>query len=544
MHYKTLLSFLFVFITAIHLSAQPTVIKQRAYGGPGSNRFADMQFTYDGGMILAGSSFADKGIDKSQDNRDPSGATNDYWIIKIDSLGRKLWDRTMGGNSYDEARAICATRDHGYLVGGRSTSGVSHEKTQPNRGEYDFWIVKLDSTGQILWDKTIGGSDYEELNSIDTTPDGGFILGGLSLSGISGDKTTNSIGGGDYWVIKLDASGNIIWEKTIGGLEGDVLMKIRHTADGGYIAGGTSNSGIFADKSESSRGGQDYWVVKLDAAGNIEWDKTLGGNDEYENFADVIQTSDGGYVAAGFSASDISGEKTHQSKGGLDYWLVKLSAAGSVEWDKTIGGNNQDYLTNILQTKDKGLLVAGYSYSGISGDKTEPRHGSNTTLYSDTWVIKLKKGGAIEWDKTIGGNKGDNPAAILQYNHNNYIIGNSSNSPISGEKTIPLKGTSDYWLVLLHDTPEAPAFTSNKLLSLQHTVEPVNNFTVFPNPAKNFINIQSKGKAAFILADQTGKVVLSKTINGNGQIHVAHLPVGIYYLQNTTTGARQKVLIE
>ena len=133
------------------------------------------------------------------------------------------------------------TSDGGYLVGGESESGISGDKTESSIGNDDYWLVKLDSTGNILWQNTIGGSSFDGLYSIDQTTDNGYILGGYSISGISGDKTENSIGGSyDYWVLKLDASGNIVWQNTIGGSASDKLKKIMQTSDGGFIVGGTS----------------------------------------------------------------------------------------------------------------------------------------------------------------------------------------------------------------------------------------------------------------------------------------------------------------
>jgi len=186
--------------------------------------------------------------------------------------------------------------------------------------------VKLDTSGAILWQNTIGGNSTDILNSIQQTIDGGYVLGGWSNSNSWGDKTENSQGGVDYWVVKLDASGAIQWQNTIGGSDDDILYSIQQTSDGGYVLGGSSVSNISGDKTENSQGADDYWVVKLDASGALQWQNTIGGS-SYDYLRSIQQTSDGGYVLGGFSWSDSTGNKTENSQGGLDYWVVKLCGA-------------------------------------------------------------------------------------------------------------------------------------------------------------------------------------------------------------------------
>ena len=173
-------------------------------------------------------------------------------------------------------------------------------------------------TPTIQWQKTIGGSDVDKLNSLQQTADGGYILGGYSASNTSGDKTENSRGNNDYWVIKLNNSGAIQWQKTIGGSVGDYLYSIQQTTDGGYVLGGYSQSDISGDKTENHKGFYDYWIVKLNSTGTIQWQKTIGG-DDIDNLQSIQQTSDGGYMLGGYSSSSISGDKTENSKGTYDY---------------------------------------------------------------------------------------------------------------------------------------------------------------------------------------------------------------------------------
>lgn len=307
----------------------------------------------------------------------------------------------------------------------------------------------------IDWQKTFGGDWTDRLFSINQTSDGGFIIGGDSGSGISGDKTValnGNSGLGDYWIIKTDSEGSIEWQKSIGGFGAEGIKTIINpTTDGGYIVGGISYSDISGDKTENSYGYRDYWIVRLDSLGNIIWDKTLGGN-LYEDFEAIIQTPDGGFLVGGTSDSNISGNKTENKVGyvspisivGSDYWVVKLNANGGIEWQNTVGGYGNDYLTDMINTPDGGYLVSGRSDSNISGDKSENSRGTY-----DFWILKLDNTGQITWQRTIGGNGFDVAWSLCVTNNNSYIIGGRSSSDISGEKTESLIAPSgtDLWVL-------------------------------------------------------------------------------------------------
>ncbi|MCE3007156.1 MAG: hypothetical protein LW884_02240 [Bacteroidetes bacterium] len=257
------------------------------------------------------------------------------------------WDRTLGGSGLDRINSLQQTADGGYILGGASNA--------------NYWVVKLDASGNKQWDRTLGGISLDVLNSLQQTSDGGYILGGESFSDadIAGGKSENSRGNGDYWVVKLDANGNKQWDKTLGGSDWDWLSSLQQTSDGGYILGGgsVSDADIAGGKSENSRGFSDYWVVKLDANGNKQWDKTLGGNG-LDGINSLQQTADGGYILGGESSSDadIAGGKSENNQG-RDYWVVKLDANGNKQWDKTLGGSGWDVLSSLQQTSDGGYIL-------------------------------------------------------------------------------------------------------------------------------------------------------------------------------------------
>lgn len=351
------------------------------------------------------------------------------------------WQNTIGGDSTEILYSIQQTTDSGYILGGYSKSIISGDKIESSLGNFDYWIVKTDSNGNIQWQNTIGGNLYDVLFSIEQTTDGGYILGGYSKSDISGDKSENCIGYDDYWIVKTDSIGNIQWQNTIGGDSIDYLHTIHQTLDGGYILGGRSFSNISGDKTENSIGLEDYWIVKTDSVGNIQWQNTIGGSNS-DQLQSIRQTSDSGYILGGTSKSNISGDKTEDCIGFEDYWIVKTDSSGNIQWQNTIGGSNFDRLYSIQQTFDEGFMLGGHSQSNISGDKTENCQG----IY-DYWIVKTDSIGNIQWQNTIGGSGWDVLASIVQTSDNGYIIGGISSSGISGDKTEICLGNYDYWIV-------------------------------------------------------------------------------------------------
>jgi hypothetical protein len=252
-----------------------------------------------------------------------------------------------------------------------------------NYGTSDAWVVRLDALGNKIWDIDLGGTGFDSLVSNGTTSDGGFILGASSSSAANGNKTSPNYGQADYWVIKLDSNGSKEWENTFGGNLTDSIIRTLQTSDGGYIVGGTSSSGVAGNKTSPGYGGDDFWVVKLDSAGNKVWENSFGGNSN-DDLTTLQLTSDGGYILGGYSASGISGNKTSTNYGGLDYWIVKLDNDGNKMWEISFGGSADDDLYGVEPLAGGGYLLAGYSYSGISGNKTVANFGS-----SDFWVVKL-----------------------------------------------------------------------------------------------------------------------------------------------------------
>lgn len=286
---------------------------------------------------------------------------------------------------------------------------------------------------EILWEKSLGGKHSDYLLDATPTADYGFILAGSSMSDKTGNKDQKNLGNLDFWLWKMNEKGDLDWQKSIGGSGRDLLYSIANTNDGGFILGGTSESNATEGiKKENCRGNEDYWVIKLDAKGEIQWEKTLGGKGQ-DILTKVISTSNG-YLLAGSSNSNKSDDKEKNNLGGLDFWIVKLDNEGSVEWERTFGGEYQDILRSAIQTNDEGYLLGGYTNSPASDYKM------TDNLSGDYWVIKLNKAGNIEWEQTFGGEENDDLHILLQTQDGNFLIGGHSSSP-------PAKNGSDIWLI-------------------------------------------------------------------------------------------------
>ena len=350
--------------------------------------------------------------------------------------GQIEWQKSYGGNAGDQAFSIKHTFDNGYIIAGRSNSGDGDRTIA--KGYNDYWIVKLSTEGELEWQKSYGGSWDDNANSIFNTIDGGYIVAGTSASK-DGDITLSK-GNGDYWVVKLTYNGELEWQKSYGGSLNDEANSIIQTSDGGYIVAGTSASED-GDITLYKRT-YDYWIVKLSTEGELEWQKSYGGNGS-DMANSIIQTRDGGYIVAGNSDSN-DGDLT-LPKGSTDYWIVKLSLDGELEWQKSYGGSQEDVANSIIQTSDGGYIVAGKSNSA-DGDITDPRG-----LY-DYWIVKLSTDGELEWQKSYGSFISDDPSSLIQTIDGGYII--VGNTEGSGRDVTIFKGSNDYWIVKLRTDGE------------------------------------------------------------------------------------------
>ncbi|MBL7914796.1 MAG: T9SS type A sorting domain-containing protein [Bacteroidia bacterium] len=495
---KKLFTTFFVLLSIISIAQE--IEWQNTIGGSGQDALSCVIQTADGGYILGGYSNSIISGDKTEN----SNGFTDYWIIKTDSLGNIEWQNTIGGGDHDELYSLVQTEDGGYILGGDSNSSISGDKTENSNGDSDYWVVKTDSLGNIEWQNTIGGNSFDYLRSIKQTTDGGYILGGYSVSNISGDKTESSNGYHDYWIVKIDSLGSIQWQNTIGGSSSDLLYSLQQTADGGYILGGYSNSNISGDKSENKLGLYDYWIVKTDSVGTIEWQNTIGGNGS-DYLRSIQQTNDRGYILGGASSSSNTGDKTETSNGAFDYWIVKTDSLGIIQWQNNIGGSETDQLYSIIQTMDEGYIFGGWSESNISGDKTE-----KSNLDRDYWIVKTDSVGTIQWQNTIGGNSTEEFYSIGQTKDGGYILGGASSSDISGDKT-EISLSFDYWVIKITDNYNLIQGKTYADLNSNQQQEP-------SDPAIPYLKVTESNSNRFAFSQASGFYSIAILDSGNFEV--------------------------
>ncbi|HKR05119.1 MAG TPA: T9SS type A sorting domain-containing protein [Bacteroidia bacterium] len=545
---KLLLTFYFAFYIFYSGFSQYPLVKEwdKRFGGTWQDWLRSINQTSDNGFLLAGWSFSDSSGDKTQNNWDSTMHTCDYWIIKIDSLGNKQWDKRYGGTKGDWLWSSCATIDGGYILGGTSDSDSSGDKSQPNWDSTytDYWIIKVDSFGNKQWDKRYGGYSSEWLYSIQQTWDYGYILIGSSNSDSSGDKTQPSWGYDDYWIVKTDSLGNIQWDKDLGGTGGEFPRTLWQTADRGYILGGESSSGISGDRTQNNWDSTgytaDYWIIKIDSLGNKEWDRRFGGS-KTEYLFNIKRTIDGYYLLGGISQSDSSGDKTQNAwyngvNPTLDYWIVKIDSIGNKLWDKRFGGiAHEDEFGNIIASSDGGFIICGTSYSSASGDKTE-----NNLGQEQMWIVKIDSAGNKLWDKTIKTLGHDEQCLGITLNDDCYIFATYTNGGIGGYKTQPnwdpVFNTYDYWIIKFCDS------TATAINNIQSSTI---NFQIFPNPANDFINISltsaEEKNVSVEIFDLLGREVLKRKLQTSPdgyrdqtKINISDFENGVYIVQVST----------
>jgi len=286
-----------------------------------------------------------------------------------------IWEKTYGGDGNDIGFSVQETSDGGYIIAGYTTSFGA--------GYYDVYLMKTDADGESLWTRTYGGSDDDKGFSVQGTADGGYIIAGVTLSFGTGNY--------DVYLIKTDAFGNLIWEKTYGGENSDWGFSVQVTSDGGYIITGSTES--------SGAGAMDVYIVKTDANGDTLWTRTYGGI-KNDSASSIQLTSDGGYIICGSSESFGAGKE--------DIYLLRIDSNGNALWTKTYGGTDYDYGSSVRQTLDGGYIIAGQTNSFGAGEY-------------DVYLIKTDASGKILWTKTYGDIKWDNCSSIQETSDAGYI---------------------------------------------------------------------------------------------------------------------------
>lgn len=465
---KTKLLLLAILFSVQLVAQAPAIEWDRSYGGTGVDNPGSIQQTTDGGYIVAGSS--------NSNNGDVTGnhGMYDCWIIKLDTSGNLVWQKSFGGAADDRANSIDQTTDGGYIVAGYTSSNDGD--VSGNHGQKDYWIVKLDDTGNLVWQKTFGGSADDYASSIEQTSDGGYIVAGSSNSN-NGDLTTNN-GQSDYWIVKLDVTGNLVWQKSFGNSSDNIAKSIQPTSDGGYIMTGSFRYG----GNPSNPFGYTYSdILKLDANGNIVWStaKEISANC-------IIETTDTGIVVTGSKGSAYAGDDFI----GQPTTVIKFDANGNTIWESAFGSFYSYYSYSTLsvrQTLDGGYILAGFTSTGYSYYK----------------ILKLDASGNLVWQKS----------------------GESNTVGLDIEQTLDegfvLLCTVGYNFKIVKFGPEtlsASEFQSD------------NQSMIYPNPTQETINLKVIDQYQSLSINDISGKQLFQTNEKTESLSLANYQKGIYFL--------------
>lgn len=504
---------------------------QKSLGGGQGEKGTLVYQTADKGFIVGGTTASSNG-----DVKGYHGGGGDIWIAKLSANGSLQWQRALGGSGLDEIVAVQELPGGDFIVGGKTAS--TNGDVTGNHGGTDLWVVRLTSLGSIAWKKTYGSPANDDLHQLLPTPDGGFILA-ARITAKGGDITT-FYGSVDLWIVKLKSNGDLEWQKTLGGSGLENLVSLRMTKDGGYIVGTDTDAGNGTITGTPNQ--RDMWVAKLNASGGLSW-QTLLTAPGYAMFHAVEPTSDGGYIVGGSSA-----DNDPQTTGGI--MLCKLTGTGAISWMKEYGGSGSDEIYFLQQTSDGGFVTAG---------PTQSKEISGYQGGTDTWLLKVKSDGALQWAKAYGGSKEDwhlagngslhagrtlfsaiLPHQKIQASDGGYFFSvstTSSDGDVSGYHKPRSGTTNDIWIVKLSPEGTSGPVTSKELIPEAETLF---SAQAYPNPFTAQTTIRftatASGTATIDLYHANGarvKTAFSANVKAGERYTItlqdALLPKGVYF---------------
>jgi hypothetical protein len=467
----------------------PNIEWQKCYGGTNTENSRGLLPISTGGTLLLGRSYSSNGTLMAN----YGGA--DAWVVKVNDSGNVVWQKNYGGTNLELFEMALETQDGGFLLAGetQSNNGI----VVGNDGGQDLWVVKIDSIGNIEWQKCLGGTSIETGSKIVRNNNNGYLVFGHADSNNGDLAGIKPIRGLDWWVVNLTATGNILWSKIYGGSNSESASDFIQCLDGNYILTGSSSS-IDGNVSNGWNGAGSItigWVVKIDTLGNIIWEKSYGSrqlNTSYdEGFTSVQNTADGGCILAGYVSANGSIVTGHH--GGYDFWVVKLDSLGNFQWQQCYGGSANDRPYAIKPTQDGGWILIGETTSS-DFDVT------NFKGVADVWLVKISSTGVLEWQKCLGGNNGERGTDIYQSQDGGFMAIGNTNSSNNGNVGFN-NGGVDIWLVKLSQATTVPiklaqyqarALGSTAVLNTWQTAQEINSshFVVERSTdGRNFVSV-------------------------------------------------------
>lgn len=491
---------------------------QKSFGGAKKDIPWDLCTLSSGGCVVVGQSASTNG-----DVNHSRGVT-DYWVIKLDSLGNIVWNNSFGGTSKDEAYAVEACTDGGFIVAGGTRS--KNLDVTNNHGAYDFWIVKLKSNGSLDWQKSFGGPDIDVAYDVKQTTDGGYIAVGYAKSK-TGDVTSQK-GKGDYWIVKMDGLGNMQWQKSYGGSQYDFAHAVALTADGGYLVSGYARSGD--GDVNGNNGEEDLWLIKLDGNGNLIWQSRYG-DEGGEGTTTLALMNDGIIYSVGISHSNEG--LSQETNGAHDYWLVKMDSSGVLEWTRCFGGTASDDPQYMAPFGTNQFILAGNSSS--TDKKVCTNHGGD-----DGWLLAVDSSGNMLWQISLGGTLNESANAVEPTTDGGFLVAcnsNSNNGDVSGNH-----GNDDYWIVKLRPVAQRIVIVSDDAVDVAQT----STIRFYPNPGTGNFTVEFSDGAdtengTVELFSMDGRLVFSSSLefaSGKAPLTIDRNVAGGYYFAKVTAGNR------
>ncbi len=510
---------------------------QKCIGGSNSELCFDLQSTSDGGYILTGLTYSSDGDVKCQSHALWSG-----WVVRLDPLGAPLWSICIDGDGVSAINSVVQTTDGGFILAGTTRSLYSG--SSKNHGEKDVLVVKLNKDGTINWQKVFGGSANDIATSIieNRGEEGGYTFVG-NTSSTDGDVsgrhlTTNSRDSSDLWVVKITFTGEIVWQRCLGGDKEESANSITQTPDFGYaIVGFTaSHNGDVIEHHFDSTGTYDAWIIKLNSSGSILWQHCLGGSGQDEAKS-VSTTSEGNLIIAGETNSTDNGMSNfHEgSFPHADIFASLLSSTGVILWQKCFGGTDEEQVNTIIPTKDRGYLFIGSTMSN-DGDVFGVHTLNGIIGDFDIWIGKLNRTGVLEWQKCLGGSYRDKGTSIVETSDSKILLAGHVQA-VNGSDIVDahsdgietVHAPTDIWVAKLGISAgvnEGSTFDYTGLIRDKF-------LKIYPNPSSSSVRLEmlpwftAKGVEIYNLLGT--KLSCETTVNENGvNINVHALPNGTY----------------
>lgn len=484
------IAFFFYLLLSVTVFAQaPDVQWAKGIGGQQNDYASCVRETLEGNLVLVGSS------NSSGDMPGAHGLGYDAFVAVLSPLGVPLWGKAYGGSNEDYAYAIRQTIDSGFIIAGATRSADGD--VSGGHGDYDMWVLKISPTGDLQWQKTLGGSAADYAYDIQVTSDSGFIVAGRSASS-DGDLTTNR-GGFDMWIVKLSQSGAMQWQKSVGGSNDENAASVIQLSNGDYAVAGDTYSAN--GDVTGNHGGEDYWIVRLSGIGSMLSGNCYGGTGS--DYAQCIrQTPEGGFIVTG--GSNSADGDVGAGIGGGDIWMIKLSATLGIEWERNAGSTAADVGNSVEIMADSTFLVGGYVSAG-SGDVSS-FYGS-----ADYWVMNMSGNGDLIWEKIIGSLGNENATCAQQLRDGSFVaVGQSS---IFSSDWPATGGGVNMYLVKL---------------GIANGLEDIDNgsgMSLSPNPVTDIFSVENAHDVHVFVRDMVGRVILDKVGN---TVSIGHVHPGLY----------------